>query len=119
MTRRITPKGVVALSVRIGRFVDRLEAKNLKKAIVDLADLYAAAREYCAQIEFLTAAALPTKKQSAARLVQLEVLLYDEVQDHLDHLKKPLAAAIDRVYEQLDDGRKGSRRNRVSRRTRR
>lgn len=98
MITKPSARAVVALSTRLGRLARRHESKHLRKGLVDLADLYAAARHYCSEIEKLTRRASVSKRRTAGVLARLQVVLYDEIMDHLVHLRSPLDRSIDELF---------------------
>jgi hypothetical protein len=46
----------------------------------------------------LTAAQSITREEAARLLVEIQTWLYEELSDHLDRLRTPLANAVDEMY---------------------
>ena len=90
------------LAKEISAIAVEWESKHLDRGVVDLVDLYSAARQYCDSIDRLVRGSRRDLHHATALLVNVQVLLYEEIMHHLVHLKKPLASAIADLCVRLD-----------------
>ena len=96
-----------ALVRRLSKFAAQVESADLDRSVVDLVNLYSAARQYCDAVDRLTGAGRHAPRDAASLLVRIQVLLYQEVMASLVHVRRSLAGAIASL--------RSARRDRVSR----
>src|SRR5258708_13434136 len=90
------------LAKRIAIIAARLESKDLHRCVVDLVDLYSAARQYCDELDRLTRPARIDLRTTARALTRVQTILHQETMYHLVHLKTPLARAINGLWKRVD-----------------
>ncbi|HXO83931.1 MAG TPA: hypothetical protein VN803_00245 [Gemmatimonadales bacterium] len=71
----------------------KLRSKHLDDAVVDLVSLYSAVQQYCDAVDALITTRRITGGKAAAVLARIQVLLYDEILQRINHLKNRLLVA--------------------------
>lgn len=88
---------------RLHRWARRSDVPGADTLVTDLAELRQAAKAFVDAVDALSAGDAMTPAEQAKCLTAIQIGLYDELAQHLDQLREPLARVTDRAYEGVPD----------------